>query len=447
MNNVFELKTGQRRPSSSPEAFAAKIKRAKALRVSFDQRAAFSIEDQERAAANLHRLLEHLNEDRGLTKRQIAQASGLGGSGDVDSTKRLDPYTLPEGASESRVGRLAKKPGKYFEIAEAIARILEEPTEGYVCQVFEGCSFGTGREFEPDWEDEGWGRLAELLRLMSAAVIRDEDVPKYWLDVVKLNGRYDSKTGQLHQSNSALDSLGCETGLASCSVFPDELPPIPSVLLGQRLMMEPHEDTLVLKGGRQIEAEFSLYLEARLALAPVSQDGLPGPMIEFRSRLDAFSETEGRIVFDNMHSDGSGGSDTISSALINGVEVEIAEFPFLDVPEAEWREDSFEHVYFAWEEISPALLRALFGEIERPFDMTFRERGDYAQELPPSRFPHGSAGFYLNACLLTGELEKHLAAACRDCADKVALFRHSLGQRIDEVEAEAEMRWTRGPEA
>mgnify|MGYP001111361683 CR=1 FL=1 len=446
MNNVFELKTGQHRPSS-PEAFAAKIKRAKALRVSFDQRAVFSIEDQERAAANLHRLLEQLNEDRGLPKRQIAQEAGLGGSGDVDSTKRLDPYTLPEGASESRVGRLAKKPRKYFEIAEAIARILEEPIEGYVCQVFEGCSFGTGQEFEPDWEDEGWGRLAELLRRMSAAVIRDEDVPKYWFDVIKLNGRYDSKTGQLHQSNSALDSLGCEIGLASCSVFPDELPPIPSVLIGQRLMMEPHEDTLVLKDGRQIEAEFSLYLEARLALAPVNQDGLPGPMIEFRSRLDAFSETEGRIDFDNMHSDGSGGSDTIRSALINGAEVEIAEFPLLDVPEAECREDGFEHVYFAWEEVSPALLRSLFGEIERPFDIMFRERGIYVQELPPSRFPQGSAGFYLNAYLLTGELEKDLAAACRKCTDKVALFRHSLGQRIDEVEAEAEMRWTRGPKA
>jgi hypothetical protein len=212
-------------------------------------------------------------------------------------------------------------------------------------------------------------------------------------------------------------------------------------------MMEPHEDILVLKGGRQIEAEFSLYLEARLALAPVNQDGLPGPMIEFRSRLDAFSETEGRIVFDNMHSDGSGGSDTIRSALINGVEVEIAEFPLLDVPEAEWREDSLEHVYFAWREVSSALLRSLFGEIERPFDITFREREVYVQEMPPSRFPHGSAGFYLNAYLLTGELEKDLAAACRDCADKVVLFRNSLGQRIDEVEAEAEMRWTRGPEA
>lgn len=447
MSNVFELKTGQRRPTSSHEAFAAKIKRAKALRASFDQRAVFSIEDQTRAAANLHRLLEYLNKDRGLPKRQIAQESGLGGSGDVDSTKRLDPYTLPEGASQSRVGRLAKKPGKYFEIAEAIARILKEPTEVYVCQIFEGCSFGTGRAFEPDWEDEGWGRLADLLRRMSAAVIRDEDVSKYWLDVVKLNGCYDSRTGHLHQSNTALDCVGCETGLAGWSAYPDELPPIPSVLIGQRLMMEPHEDTLVLKDGRQIEAEFRIYLEARLALAPVNQDGLPGPMIEFRSRLDAFSETEGRIDFDNMHSDGSGGSDAIRSALINGAEVEIAEFPLLDAPEAEWREDGYEHVYFAWEEVSPAILRSLFGEIERPFGIIFRERGTFVQELPPSRFPEGSAGFYLNAYLLTGELEKDLAAACRDCADKVALFREALDQRIVTAEAEAEMRWTRGPEA
>lgn len=445
MDNVFDLKSGTRRPAAGSELLAAKVKRSKALKASRDRRAVFSVDDQKRAATNLHRLLEQMGKNRGLSKRQIAEVAGLGGAGAIDSTKRFDPYTLPVGASKSRIGRLAKKPGKYFEIADAIACLVSEPAAGYLCQVFEGCSFGTGDEFEPDWEDEGWVRLAELLHRMSMAVIRDDRIEKYWLDVVKLNGSYDSRNGRLVQSNFGLDAHGCETGLAGYSAYPDELPPIPSVLIGQRLMMEPRDDVLVLKDGSQIEAKFRLYLEARLAIAPVSRDGAPGPMIEFRSRLDAHSDTEGEIHFDNHHSDGTGGSDAISSATISGDLAEIDKFPFLDPPGAE-RRHGCPHVYFAWEEVSPALLRALFGDVEAPFEMIFRTTDPSPHDLPPSRFAEGSAGFYLNAHLLTGTLEKELASACRDCADKVGAFRRELGERIDEVEAKAEMRWMRGPE-
>lgn len=445
MDNVFDLKTGTRRSAGSSELLAAKVKRSKVLKAARDRRAVFSVDDQKRAATNLHRLLEQMRKNRGLSKRRIAEEAGLGGAGAIDSTKRFDPYTLPAGASKSRIDRLAKKPDKYFEIADAIERLVQEPAAGYLCQVFEGCSFGTADEFEPDWENEGWERLAELLRRMSMAVIRDDGIEKYWLDVVKLNGSYNSRTGRLVQSNFALDAVGCELGLTGYSAYPDELPPIPSVLIGQRLMMEPRDDVLVLKDGSQIEAKFRLYLEARLAIAPVSRDGAPGPMIEFRSRLDAHSDTEGEIHFDNHHSDGTGGPDAISSATISGCQVEIDEFPFLDPPEAEWRHGC-EHDHFAWEEVSPALLRALFGDIGAHFEMIFQTTGPSPHDLPPSRFAEGSAGFYLNAHLLTGTLEKELASACRDCVGKVGAFRLELGERIDEVEAKADMRWMRGPE-
>ena len=442
MSNVFDLKTGQRRTAASLESFAAKRKRADALRASREQRAVFSLLDQSRAAANLHRLLEQLSAEHGLSKRKVARAAGLGGAGDTDSTKRFDPYTLPERATESRIGRLAKKPGKYFEIADSIAALLDEPADGYLCQIFEGCSFGTGQEHEADWEDEGWARLSYLLRCMSMAVIKQEDVEGYWRQTLQLNGSHDSRSGELRPSHNALDGVGCAGGLAGYSTHPSDLPPIPSVLLGKRLQMEPVIDTIVLEDGQTIDAEFKLYLEVRLALAPVSQDGVPGPMIEFRSRLDATHEELGDIPLDNQYSDGSGGSDEIRFAYISGVKRRIERFPILNSPPAEWRWEGVEHAYYAWEEISPALLRSLFGDDALPFEMVFKDRLAELPEVPPSRFPSGYPGYYLSAHLLSDALKTELSEACRDCASKLAALREELERRIIEEEISAELRWS-----
>lgn len=439
MGDVIDLASRKyRQGDDSP--LASKYARAAMLEAARDTRQPFSADDQERAAKNLHRLLAHLAGERGVSKRAIAEAAGLGGQGVIDSTKRLDAYTLPEGANSLRRERIAKKPSKYFEIARAIGSLTNEPQEPYVCQIFEGCSFGTGIAVEKDWDEHRWARLAELLRRMSAAVIAKENLTRYWTQARRINGEYLSQEGRIRYGFNALDFVGSSNGLAGYRAFPDELPPVPSVLLGERPMVASQVAVISLRDGRQIEATFSLLLEARIALAPINADGAVGPMIEFRSRMDARSASLGDIIFDNRYSDGSGGSDTISRAWIDGKWLDIAEFPVLEVVEAEYRHGC-EHVYFSWEEVSPALLRSLFGDEVRPFDMVYRTGVSCYGDFPPSRFEFGLPAFYLNAHLLSGALEAELAEACRQCAEILEEYCTELDLRVADAESAAERRW------
>ena len=179
MENVVDFRTREPRSAGASVPFAATAKRAAALKAARDARKTFHVADQERAALNLYLLLEKVQRSRGISKRVIADAAGLGGKRHTDSTKRLDPYTLPPNASTSRRSRLAKMPTKYFRFADAIAKLLKEAPAAYLCQIFEGCSFGTDTEFATDCEAHRWSRLASLLRQMAAAVIRRENVVQY----------------------------------------------------------------------------------------------------------------------------------------------------------------------------------------------------------------------------------------------------------------------------
>jgi hypothetical protein len=440
MGDVIDFSNGRPRDGRG-NAMESKYARAAMLDAARDKRQLFSPEDQKRAAANLHRLLERLAKQRDFTKRRVVEAAGLGGQGLVDSTKRLDAYTLPDRAGPDRIKRLAKKPAKYFKIARAIASLTNEPPESYLCQIFEGCSFGTNTAFEKDWDEHRWARLAELLRRMSTSVIRNEAVADYWTRAGQVNGQYNSLTGEIRAGVHILDGVGSSTGLAGWVAHPDDLPPVASVLLGERPMVDSWVAKFQLSGGRLIEAHFSLLLEVRLALAPVNQDGAPGPMIEFRSRLDAYSEALGEIVFDNRHSDGSGGLNAISRARVEGQWFEILKFPKLEAVAAECRQDC-ENDNFAWEEISPASLSSLFGDPAMPFEMVYKKRAVPYEDLPPNRFESGTAAFFLSAHLISGGLEDELAESCRACAAILKAYRIDLESRISEAEAEAERRWS-----
>jgi len=211
-----------------------KEKRASALRAARDKNQAFSADDQERAAFNLHQLLEEVCATGELKKLDVVNKAGLGGGISTDSTKRLDTYTFPESASGSRRDRLAKKPGKYFEIAEAIATLRNESSAPFICQVFEGCTFGADREFLTRWEEERWAHLARRLRAMSGAVAKQSNVDVYWTEATQGNGRYNHRTDQLICVAQPIDMVGCSAGLAGYQAYPGELPPIPSVLLGTK---------------------------------------------------------------------------------------------------------------------------------------------------------------------------------------------------------------------
>ena len=167
-------------------------------------------------------------------------------------------------------------------------------------------------------------------------------------------------------------------------------------------------------------------------------------MIEFRTVLEATGPDGGVITFDNPFTDGS---DFIRTATIGGAVRDVSSVEPTDynlVPEADFRQD-FEHSYFAWEEVSPALLRRLFvpDDPERtgPFEAVSRHEGVWIKELPASRFSQGSAAHVLHVDLLTGRLERELGEVCADLADQLKAFRIAQDDRIRDAEAAALDRW------
>ena len=415
-------------------------KRASALRAALNKNQVFSADDQERAAFNLHQLLEEVCATGKLKKLDVVIKAGLGGGISTDSTKRLDTYTLPEDASGSRRDRLAKKPGKYFKIAEAIAALRNESSAPFICQVFEGCTFGADHEFLTRWEEERWAHLARQLRAMSGAVAKETKVDVYWTEAIQGNGRYDHRTDQLICVAQPIDMVGCSAGLAGYQAYPGELPPIPSVLLGTKPLNEERPAKLRFRKGEELEVFAKITLEVRLALAPVGRAGEPGPLLEFRSRLGLKGTKEGELVIEGAYFDETDGVLEISGADRVGHEdahVQLSEF---HIPEAKYR-DGGSNDQWAWEEVSPGLLQELFDDWEAPLDMSYARSEIGPKDMQPSRFEAGSAAFHLNAQLLSGALETELIDACRSRADLLERFRDGVVEQILEIEADADSRW------
>ncbi len=419
---------------------ASKEKRASALRAAKDQGQAFSSQDQERAASNLHLLLQEVSKTRGLTKREVVVEAGLGGGVKTDSTKRLDTYTLPEGANEARKNRLAKKPGKYFEIAAAIANLLNEPPAPFICQVFEGCTFGADHQFLTSWEEEKWARLAQQLRMMGLAVARQTKVDAYWSEANKRNGFHDYRNDRLLFAAQAIDSTDCSTGLAGYTAHPADIPPVPSVLLGTKLLAGKSYARLCLSDRGEKEVVCTITLEVRLALAPVGRTGEPGPMLEFRSSLNVTNRNDGETIITGAYFDEVDGALEISGAGVAGGNDPVVRIEGLELPEAPYRYGCG-HECWTWEEINPGLLQELFGDWESPLEMTYTRSMTNAEAIPPSRFEAGSAAFVLNAHLLTHALEAELTEACRDRANLLAQFCDAVDEQILRAEADAETRW------
>lgn len=191
------------------------------------------------------------------------------------------------------------------------------------------------------------------------------------------------------------------------------------------------------------DVSFLLWLEVRLALGPVNDHRSIGPLLEFRTVLEAVMEDERIMRFDNQFTDGS---DTIERAFLDDEEFPVHCLGFADcflIGEAEFR-SGVEHSYFSWREVSPALLRALLDENNSERNAAFipvrRHEGVWVIDLPPSRFSRASAAGVLNIDLLTGALEAELGAEC----DRLAAGLDALRAEQDRVirDAEAEAKWT-----
>ena len=447
MGEVIDMKTGKPRPQGG----GGSILRKRALEAARDRHDRFDHADATRAAQNLHVLLEEIEREHDVPKVDIAREAGLGGNGETDSTKRLDTYTLPPDAPQARKDRLAKKPNKYFDLAEAIRKKTGESDVPWLCRIFEGCSFGQKQARRPDesWAEERWPRLATMLRDMAEAVARQERVAAYLGLACQVKGRHEIGAGRIVPDVWQLDSDGgTNDALDGYACHPADLGPIPSVLLGERWQGPAREGVIVLADGRRIEAEFRLALEVRLALARAHHGSPVSAMLEFRSRIDVQGAVHGKIGLDEPWTTGMDEGQTVERVNLAGEWCAVAAFQEFDWGEPEHREETA-HCNFMWREVTPVLLRDLFGphvgHDDGWNDVSFRMVNAREDQLPSraavNPFDGGTGAFWLWERLVMGGLEEDLVRECRRCRsmldDHIAL----LDQLAAEAESEAQSRW------
>jgi hypothetical protein len=415
-----------------------RAQRAEKLRLARLRKAPFSPADQQRAASNTHELLEGLQEDGLLRKVDVAQRASLGGKG-TDSTKQLYTYTLPPGSDDRRRDKLAKKPGRYFDIATAIAEILHGDQAEFLCRIFEGCSYGTGTEFDEDWDEQAWIALAQQFSLMGRSIIADVKLAAFWREVQKTSGIYDVRKDAFRVAGQPLWIQLQSEGLAAGSICSDEIPPVPSVRLAMKRLGAGVDGLLHLKGSHPIEMNFQHWVDIRLALAPAARFDRIEALLEFRTVFMGTVRGGGIVTFDNPFTDGS---DIIATATLNGQRhpVENVDFDWEAVPENPYVE--WEHSYFTWQEISPGLLRQLFDGADPALRAVDREAGIYWQDRPQTRFPTASHAAIVQRELLSGTLEKELTEEAQRLVSSFGVHRDLMREKARQAEAVAEARWT-----
>lgn len=411
--------------------------RAEKLRSALLLKATFSPADQQRAASNTHELLEGLQEHGRLRKVDVAQLAKLGGK-DTDSTKQLYTYTLPPGSNDRRRNKLAKKPGKYFDIATAIAERLQEDPSEFLCRIFEGCSYGTGTEFSEDEDEQGWIALAQQISLMGRSIIADRRLGPFWREVQKTSGIYDVRKDEFRAAGQPLWIQLQTDGLAAGSICSDEIPPVPSVRLAMKRLGNGLEGLLYLKEGPPIDMTYQHWVDIRLALGPATRFDRIDSLLEFRTVFEGVDRQGNIVTFDNPFTDGS---DVITKATLNGQvhQVENVNLDWDALPENPYVE--FEHYYFTWQEISPGMLRQLFDSKDPALRVTSRDAGMFWKDRPQSRFPAFSNAAILQRDLLSGALEQDLTEEAERLVSLFGLHRDLMREKARQAEAVATARW------
>jgi hypothetical protein len=423
------------------------LERAQHIRAAIRAGETLSAFSQVKAAENLWEMIQEGKARYGLRSAALAkEAHPRRKDGDG---KLLDTYTLPKDLTgerrSSRVARLAKKAAGYDKYAAAYARLTPLDEQDVLCRVFMGCDFGSGRPQELDWDVERWINLHRLLTRVTDLIIRKTKLVDYWQDVYRVPGQYDIRQDRIDAAPFPLDQEGFQP-LAKNSICSDEVPPIPLIALVRRLQSPPTEGTVGLGNKESRTAIFLLWQEVRLALGPVRALDNIGPLLEFRSVLEA--EIDGQsVTFDNPFTEGS---DVIRQATIDGntiaVEVNVWSIDMLRCSEPQ-----DEHSYFGWLEVTPATLRDAF--TESPNDVP-RYRHDHIFDRDSeialcdrlsSFFVSTHPAYFVETSLHSRSFERELLARCEYLkalvsarrADAVAAARNAAANTLARWQADA----------
>ncbi|NLR99915.1 hypothetical protein HGP17_24090 [Rhizobium sp. P38BS-XIX] len=392
--------------------------------------------DQKRVAENLHRLIEYYENRVQVRKTDVTVKAGLGDP-ELNSTKRLDTYTLPPGANETRRERLAKKPHRYIDISNALASLVDETKDAMLCKVFDGSSFGTERASEYNWQAQPWEKLTALLEDLVEYVIQTTDMEQYWTEVSRLPGWFDVRASSFKAGSIPIDG-GFRT-LIGNPIVSDEIPPIPSVLIVRSLKAPPVDGSVSVADSEWYPARFLFWRETRLAVGRIRTN--IGPLLEMRTVLEASSDEHGAISFDNPFTDGS---DKIEKGLIGGTlqPIRVTVDGYVEAA----RRQGVERSYFMWDELSAASLRAalMLGRHDVGFEWEcYANRDECAlHERPVSPFLYPDPALFFYSSIISGSLERDLAEACRSLVSNLDAHKQSVGEMIRQGESAARLCWS-----
>jgi hypothetical protein len=181
-----------------------------------------------------------------------------------------------------------KKASTLANMVNAIAQHTGDAADNLLLEAFRGTRFDRaaaaqlqGIGVEPDLE-EFWSLLSDTLHALAAAVVRTEGLEKHQERMVALRGGYNLASDSFFPS-SARPLI---RPLANWSEHWCEFPPVPSVVLFTEPQCETVERPLLLADPEaRLPVAVSVCREVRLAIGPVDNPLVPGPLFEFRSVL------------------------------------------------------------------------------------------------------------------------------------------------------------------
>lgn len=264
--------SGHARRKDDPRA-----KEAALLRHAIESRgAAFGPGDQEKVAGRVD----------GFVARH-GEARGRGGIKELCG--RIWPGGDENPARRRRDIRTTKKPGTFLDLVDRIARASGGPADDMLLEAFRGTrpdgmvqASLRGAGPEPELE-RFWSVLSDTLHALAASVSRVEGLEAHLERMVALHGTYDLMTGTIRRSLSRL----LDRPLANWSANWCEFPPVPSVVLFAEPKSPTVERTFQLRDPEQaLPVRATVMREVRLAVGPVDNVLVPGPLFEIRSVLE-----------------------------------------------------------------------------------------------------------------------------------------------------------------
>lgn len=185
--------------------------------------------------------------------------------------------------------RSVKKAAKLMEYVGKVAQAVKTDADDLLLDVFRGTRFDEavttrmmGKGGGPDLE-QCWRILSDTLQKLVFEAARAEGLKEHQRRSQVLQGRYDLATGAI----SAAQGPMLYGPLANSSIFHEEYPPIPSIVLFREPKSDTVECPLILEAtGRALHVAVTVIREVRLAIGPADDVDEPSALFEFRSVLD-----------------------------------------------------------------------------------------------------------------------------------------------------------------